>query len=491
VEVTPRSGSGGAQLTLRGGGFPANTTVNVHLGTFDAQVGGGTPARYGATRTDGSGNFILSFTLPTIWPDGTAVDAGLLLILVATENFSHQASAVFDNLVPTPTPAGNPYAVAEPSSGSAGTQVTISGGGFPPNTRVDLYLAGLVGVAAAGAQPTSYANAITDNAGNFRLGFVLPATWPDGEPLTSGTLALLVATQDFSRRANATFDYVAPTPTAVSTPGPWRGSYYNNPDLRDDPVLVRDEAEVRFFWGLGSPDLLVPSDNFSASWQRTATFVDGLYRFTVEVDDGVRLFINDQLIIESWRRGERRILSLDFPMRAGEATIRLDYFEYTGAALVALTWGQVGSYAPAPTATPGGPNTGVLFSDNPRNNQRRVNNYFCSGFESECNFAGCARNYRLVWGPYCREGDYPYIQPGHYRVTLYGSGRVRAGATDYGLTQQLFSLGQQEVDLPGSYTFCWPGRQNGGYGFETIVQSLGTYAAVDWITVEYLGDQCR
>jgi hypothetical protein len=487
AEVTPLSGGPNAQVTLRGGGFPGHAIVSVYLGTFDTQVGGGERVRYASAITDSGGNFTISFTLPATWPDGTPVAPGRLLILVATEDLSRQASAIFDYVAPTPTPALNPYAQVQPASGGPNTQVTIRGGGFPPNTRVHLHLSGLVGVSAADVTPVSYATAVTDGSGAYSLPFVMPASWPDGEAIESGTLALLVATENFGVRANATFDFVAPT--AVS-PASWQGSYYANPDLRGEPVFVRADAEIRFYWGTGSPDPRLPSDEFSVRWQRAVWFEGGLYRFTIEVDDGVRLFIDGNLLLESWRRGERRILSIDYPLQAGQHIIQLDYFEHAGNALITLDWHRLADLAPAPTITPGAP-AGLLFSDHPWNNQRGVNQTFCSGFESECNYAGCVRNYRLVWGPYCREGDYPYIRPGMYRVTFYGTGRVRAGATDYGSTRQLFSFGQHEFDLPGSFTFCWPGRQPDGYGFETIVQSTGAYAAVEWITVEYLGEQCR
>ena len=83
------------------------------------------------------------------------------------------------------------------------------------------------------------------------------------------------------------------------------------------------------------------------------------------------------------------------------------------------------------------------------------------------------------------------MKPGLYRVTFQGTGEVRAGATDYGATNQLFGFVQQTLELPGSFTFCWPGKQNGGYGFETIAQSTGGYASIDRITIEYVGEECR
>jgi hypothetical protein len=400
---------------------------------------------------------------------------------VATDSFEQQASAVFSYEIQTPSI--DPYVEVQPPAGSANTQVTVRGGGFPANTRLDLYLSGLVSIRAAGAAPNSYATTTTDRTGAYRMTFTLPAAWPDGSPIEPGRLALLVATADFAVRASTTLDYLAAGPPA--TMPSWQGRYYDNLSLRNEPVLVRNDPALDFRWGRGSPDPLLPSDGFSASWRRTVQFEDGVYRFTVEMDDGARLYLDNLLILESWQVGARRTLSVDYPLRAGQYTVRLDYFEDVGDALVNLRWDRVGS--PPPTATPA---ADVLFDDDPRNNRRGVNQTFCSGFESECNFAGCARNQRLVWGPYCREGDYPYIKPGLYRITLVGTGTVRAGATDFGSTRQLFAFGQHEIDLPGSFTFCWPGRASNGYGFETIVQSLGVYAAIDRIVIAYLDEQC-
>ena len=102
----------------------------------------------------------------------------------------------------------------------------------------------------------------------------------------------------------------------------------------------------------------------------------------------------------------------------------------------------------------------VLFDSDPRierrDGVRNPDAPLCSGFDSECNFGNCPLGYRLVWGPFCREDWYPYIEPGLYRITLHGVGRVEAGATDYNATQQMFAFGSQELTLPASYTFCYP-----------------------------------
>jgi hypothetical protein len=197
------------------------------------------------------------------------------------------------------------------------------------------------------------------------------------------------------------------------------------------------------------------------------------------------------LVLDQWQdNGSIQNFTTDLHLGGGDYEVRVEYYEATGDARVQVQLEAV-TAAPAPTATPNPTTSNILFDDDPRNNRRGVNAYFCSGFESECSFAGCPQNYRLVWGPYCRETDYAYIKPGLYRVTFQGTGDVRAGATDYGATNQLFAFTEQTLELPGEFTFCWQGRQSGGYGFETIAQSTGGYASIDRITIEYVSEECR
>jgi hypothetical protein len=80
----------------------------------------------------------------------------------------------------------------------------------------------------------------------------------------------------------------------------------------------------------------VPSDNFSAVWTRSVEFGGGRYTFSTHSDDGVRLYVDDRLVIDSWRpmRGYR---SGTLNLSEGTHTVRLEYFERTGAARVRLT----------------------------------------------------------------------------------------------------------------------------------------------------------
>jgi hypothetical protein len=88
----------------------------------------------------------------------------------------------------------------------------------------------------------------------------------------------------------------------VDTPSAgWRGEYFDNRWLGGGPVLNRSEKSIDFDWGYGSPDARIPPDNFSVSWTRTVDFEPGLYRFTTTTDDGVRLWVGEQVVIDRWR----------------------------------------------------------------------------------------------------------------------------------------------------------------------------------------------
>lgn len=135
--------------------------------------------------------------------------------------------------------------------------------------------------------------------------------------------------------------------------GEWRGEYFNNETLSGSPDLVRGEASIAFNWGGGSPAPgVINTNNFSARWTRTLDFPAGDYRFTVSADDGVRLWVNNNLIIDEWRVQPVATYNGDIFLPGGPTPIRLEYFENMGGALVDLSWTPLGGAAPdAPSAT--------------------------------------------------------------------------------------------------------------------------------------------
>ncbi|MCL5097752.1 MAG: PA14 domain-containing protein, partial [Candidatus Omnitrophica bacterium] len=70
----------------------------------------------------------------------------------------------------------------------------------------------------------------------------------------------------------------------------------------DNQALTRTDPVISFNWGTGSPDPAVQSDQFRAVWTGYITpRQSGTYYFRVLTDDGIRLTVNSNLIIDSWQ----------------------------------------------------------------------------------------------------------------------------------------------------------------------------------------------
>lgn len=123
----------------------------------------------------------------------------------------------------------------------------------------------------------------------------------------------------------------------------WRGEYWNNRTLSGDPALVRDDANVNFNWGLGSPDSRIQVNDFSARWTRNSDLGSGTFRFTVSSDDGVRVWVNNTLIIDQWNVQSLRTFSADIFLPGGTIPLRVEYFEATQNATIQLSWQRVDS----------------------------------------------------------------------------------------------------------------------------------------------------
>ena len=121
----------------------------------------------------------------------------------------------------------------------------------------------------------------------------------------------------------------------------WKGEYWNNRTLSGDPVLVRNDRDVNFGWGQGSPSPILPADNFSARWTRAVPLENGLYRFYILADDGIRLWIDGQLRYDAWRDQEARYMTLDLNMSKGSHDIKIEYYEHDGNARVHVWWERI------------------------------------------------------------------------------------------------------------------------------------------------------
>lgn len=140
-----------------------------------------------------------------------------------------------------------------------------------------------------------------------------------------------------------------PTPPPPPVYGNWRGEYFNNKSLSGPPVLVRDDPQINFSWGNGSPAPgWVNADSFSVRWSRTLNLPPGNYRFTMTVDDGARLFINGHLLIDGWQEQSPTAYSGDIYLPGGSVTAQMEYYENVGGAVAQLSGVPASSPPPRP-----------------------------------------------------------------------------------------------------------------------------------------------
>lgn len=125
----------------------------------------------------------------------------------------------------------------------------------------------------------------------------------------------------------------------------WKGEYYNNAFLGGAPVLQRNDRQIDFEWGVHSPSPGVGSDDFSVRWTRTHHFDAGTYRFTATVDDGVRVWVDSQLIVDEWWVHSVRSFSRDMAMTSGDHAFRVEYYDRGSFAVARFSWEEVGATA--------------------------------------------------------------------------------------------------------------------------------------------------
>ncbi|HYN88495.1 MAG TPA: PA14 domain-containing protein [Ardenticatenaceae bacterium] len=140
----------------------------------------------------------------------------------------------------------------------------------------------------------------------------------------------------YENRDRATIQ-VSWAPVATQAQG-WYGEYFANRHLSGSPALVRSDADINFDWQTGSPDRAIPRDNFSVRWTRALRFAPGRYEFTTRSDDGVRLYVDDRLVIDRWQTMASQEVRQEVQLSEGVHTVRLEYFEGDGGAAVRLRW---------------------------------------------------------------------------------------------------------------------------------------------------------
>jgi hypothetical protein len=99
------------------------------------------------------------------------------------------------------------------------------------------------------------------------------------------------------------------------------------------------DAAVDFNWGEGSPGEGIPADSFSARWAGDAVLPAGTYAYTLAVDDGGRVWVDGQLVVDEWHASGGAIYPFQVALQGGLHTFVVEYLEVSGSASIRLTGG--------------------------------------------------------------------------------------------------------------------------------------------------------
>ena len=121
------------------------------------------------------------------------------------------------------------------------------------------------------------------------------------------------------------------------------GEYYDNIDFTNR-LLKRLDPKIDFDWISAKPDTDIQADTYSVRWTGEIKIdTDGNYTFYINSDDGAKLWIDDQLLINTWWNHGPYETSAVINLTGGWHDIKIEYFENGGWAAIKLAWQKPGS----------------------------------------------------------------------------------------------------------------------------------------------------
>jgi hypothetical protein len=120
------------------------------------------------------------------------------------------------------------------------------------------------------------------------------------------------------------------------------GRYYANQPRTfvDPPTLIRIDPTINFNWNTNSPDPRIGLTDYTIRWTGSVQpQFNETYTFYTTTDDGMRLWVNGQLIIDEWIDQAPAEWHGSLPLTAGQRyDLQMDYYQNGGGAVASLSW---------------------------------------------------------------------------------------------------------------------------------------------------------
>lgn len=123
----------------------------------------------------------------------------------------------------------------------------------------------------------------------------------------------------------------------------WRMQYFNgvNFERPQGSELVETPSSA---WSVGSLPPGVGPEHFSARWESNLVLEQPAhYEFLLRSDDGGRLFVDEQMLIDQWREGGANKSMATIDLKPGTHKFRVEYFNYRGKGEIDLRYRVNGS----------------------------------------------------------------------------------------------------------------------------------------------------
>jgi PKD repeat protein len=181
-------------------------------------------------------------------------------------------------------------------------------------------------------------NAPTDWAWTFDGG--TPASSSAQHPVvvyaTPGTFAVSLTASNVSGSDTVTktgFITVQPVGCAASE---WSVDWFDGTALAGPVAGSQCVSSIDLNFGSGGPAAAasVGVNTFSGRFTKTVNLTAGTYRFTTTSDDGVRVLVDNNPVIDHWVNQSSRTWTGQVTLGAGNHTIVVEYYENTGSARI-------------------------------------------------------------------------------------------------------------------------------------------------------------
>ena len=128
----------------------------------------------------------------------------------------------------------------------------------------------------------------------------------------------------------------------ISVPtGKFIGEYYNGRNFNTF-IYSEETDQIKFGWGNGSPSESINVNNFSARWRGNFFFEEGVYEFSVRADDGIKVYIDNNLILNRWVHQLAVTQKVKTNILQGAHQVKVEYYESSGGASISVAWERIG-----------------------------------------------------------------------------------------------------------------------------------------------------